>query len=101
MPTWNVRLHNPAQGLDVVVPCRDDQTILDAAEARGLALPYSCRSAACSTCSGKVEAGSVALDDQYILSDGDLAQGYTLLCSARPSSDCTILTHQRDNIETV
>lgn len=101
MPTWNVRLHNPAQGLDVVVPCRDDQPILEAAEARGLALPYSCRSAACGTCAGRVESGKVELEDQYILSEGDVTAGFTLLCSAHPRGDCTILTHQRDNIETV
>ncbi len=101
MPTYQVRLYNPAEGLDTVVPCSHDQSILEAAESRGLALPYSCRSAACSTCAGKVEAGSVVLEEQFILSDGDLEQGFTLLCCARPQADCTILTHQVDVIETV
>lgn len=101
MPTYSIRLHNPEQGLDVTVPCREDQAILDAAEARGLALPYSCRSAACSTCAAKVESGTVHLEEQFILSDGDVENGFTLLCSARPGSDCTILTHQQDVIETV
>jgi ferredoxin len=101
MPTFQIRLHNPAEGIDTVVPCRDDQPILEAAESRGLALPYSCRSAACSTCAGRVESGTVELEEQFILSDGDLEKGYTLLCSAHPRSDCTILTHQREEIETV
>jgi len=101
MPTYQVRLHHPAHGIDVTVPCRDDQPSLEAAEARGLALPYSCRSAACGTCAGKVEAGSVHLEDQYILSEGDLDNGFTLLCSAHPRGDCTIRTHQRDELETV
>jgi ferredoxin len=101
MPSYTIRLHNPGNGLDIVVPCRDDQAILEAAEGRGLALPYSCRSAACGTCAGLVESGTVELDEQFILSDGDVAKGYTLLCSAHPRSDCTILTHQRDEIETV
>ncbi len=101
MATWTVRLHNPAHGLDVTFPCRDDQPILEAAESRGFALPYSCRSAACGQCSGKVESGKVVLEDQYILSDGDVAAGFTLLCSATPASDCTIRTHQHANIETV
>jgi ferredoxin len=101
MPIFQVRLHNPDEGLDTTVPCAADQTILEAAESRGLALPYSCRSAACSTCAGRVESGSVVLDEQFILSEGDLASRFTLLCCARPSSDCTILTHQQDVIETV
>lgn len=101
MATWTIRLYNPAHGLDVTFPCREDQPILDAAEARGLALPYSCRSKACGQCAARVESGRVVLDDQYILSEGDVDGGFTLLCSATPASDCTFLTHQVDNIETV
>lgn len=101
MPTYQVRLYHPAHGIDATVPCRDDQPILEAAEARGLALPYSCRSAACGTCAGRVEAGEVELEDQSILSDGDLANRFTLLCSACPRSDLTIRTHQQDELETV
>lgn len=101
MPTYQVRLYHPQHGIDVTVPCRDDQPILEAAEARGLALPYSCRSAACGTCAGRVEGGEVSLEDQSILSDGDLANRFTLLCSAHPRSDLTIRTHQQDELETV
>lgn len=101
MPTYSIRLKNPETGAEVTVPCRDDQPILEAAEARGVALPYSCRSSACSTCAAKVEVGDVALEEQFILSDGDLENKYTLLCAATPKGDCVILTHQQDNIETV
>jgi ferredoxin len=83
------------------VPCRDDQPILEAAEALGLALPYSCRSAACATCAGRVLEGSVALDEQFILGDTDVEKGFTLLCSALPTSDCRILTHQQHAVEGV
>ncbi len=100
MPTYQIRLHNPARGLDVTIPCQDDQPILEAAEARGLALPYSCRSAACSTCAGRVLSGVVKLDEQFILSEGDVENGYTLLCCATPTGDCTILTHQESEVET-
>ena len=100
MPTYQIRLRLP-DGRECQVPCRDDQPILEAAEARGLALPYSCRSAACATCAGKLVEGSVSLDDQYILGEADLAAGYTLLCSALPRSDCSLLTHQQKNVEGV
>lgn len=101
MPTYQIHLVNPDRGLDVIVPCRDDQPILDAAEAQGLALPYSCRSAACGTCAGKVLKGSVLLEEQFVLGDADLENGYTCLCNALPRADCTILTHQQPNIDGV
>ncbi len=101
MATYRIHLQSPDKSIDVVVPCRDDQPILEAAEAQGLALPYSCRSAACGTCAGRVLSGTVSLEEQYILGDGDLERGFTCLCSAVPTSDCTVLTHQRDQIEGV
>lgn len=101
MSTFTIVFVNPARGLHVEVPCREDQPLLEAAEAKGIALPYSCRSAACATCAGKVLEGSVELEEQFILGDADLAAGFTCLCSAYPRSDCTILTHQQNEIEGV
>jgi ferredoxin len=98
--TYTVRLQTP-DGSTHEVPCDAGEPILEAAERRGLALPYSCRSAACATCAGRVVSGSVHLDDQYILGEGDLTRGYTLLCSACPTSDCTVLTHQQGAVEGV
>lgn len=99
MAVYRIRLQSPDKRIDVEVPCRDDQPILEAAEAQGLALPYSCRSAACATCAGRVVAGSVSLEEQFILGDADLERGFTLLCSAHPTADCTVVTHQQGNVE--
>lgn len=68
------------------------QTVLDAALAAGLVLPYSCRTGTCSTCRGKVVSGDYDAGPApvRILPTSDLAQGYTLLCQARPSSDLVI-----------
>jgi len=70
----------------------EGQTVLDAAMAAGIVLPYSCRNGACSTCKGKVIAGSydAGSSPAQILSPEDLEQGYTLFCQARPSSDLVI-----------
>lgn len=101
MATYRIHLQSPDKSVDVVVPCRDDQPILEAAEAQGLALPYSCRSAACATCAGRLIEGAVTLDEQFILGDSDLENGFTLLCSALPTRDCRVLTHQQKNVEGV
>ncbi|HEY0294284.1 MAG TPA: CDP-6-deoxy-delta-3,4-glucoseen reductase [Bordetella sp.] len=73
-------------------PADADQTVLDAALAAGLVLPYSCRTGACSTCKGKVVCGEVDAGEYpaQILSPEDLAEGYTLFCQAHAQSDLVI-----------
>lgn len=68
------------------------QTILDAALDAGIILPYSCRNGTCSTCRGRVVSGDydAGTAPDRILEASDRAQGYTLLCQARPSSDVVI-----------
>jgi len=69
-----------------------DKSVLDAALAAGIVLPYSCRSGACSTCKAKVVSGSVEAGSSpaQILSADELAAGFTLLCQARATSDLVI-----------
>ncbi|MDS0259651.1 2Fe-2S iron-sulfur cluster-binding protein [Haloarcula sp. S1CR25-12] len=66
-------------------------TVLDAAEAAGLALPFGCRTGACGTCTGRVLAGEVSHDRRpRALKRRHLDDGYVLLCIATPDGDCAV-----------
>lgn len=70
-----------------------DESVLDAALRQGYDFPYSCHSATCGTCMGKVIEGQITYGDDvepYALDEAAQADGYALFCSARPTSDLII-----------
>ena len=73
-------------------PADPDKSVLDAALAAGILLPYSCRSGACSTCKARVVSGSVDAGHSaaQILTPEEIHEGFTLLCQARATSDLVI-----------
>ncbi|WP_147126645.1 2Fe-2S iron-sulfur cluster-binding protein [Shimia ponticola] len=70
-------------GARLTVPITD-QTVLDAAAARGLELPYSCAGGMCSTCRCKVVEGKATMDVNYSLEPWETKAGFVLACQARP-----------------
>lgn len=68
-------------------------TVLEAAEAAGLDLPYSCRAGVCSTCRVKVTRGEVTMRENYALEPWEVEQGYVLCCQALPASAELELTY--------
>lgn len=95
MTNYQVHLLNAEYGIDLVLDCAEDETILDAAENAGLDLPYSCRSGACGTCATQLTSGaSPDQSDQSLLNERQIAEGLVLICSAYATGDCTLTTHQ-------
>jgi CDP-4-dehydro-6-deoxyglucose reductase len=66
-------------------------TILDAATAAGITLPYSCRTGRCGTCKCQVAAGATtALFAETGLESGDFDQGWILSCARTAQSDLVL-----------
>jgi CDP-4-dehydro-6-deoxyglucose reductase len=73
-------------------------TILDAALRSGLALNYGCSNGNCGLCKARVVSGQVqkVRQQDYVLSEAEKQQGYTLLCSHTAVGDLVIEALESD-----
>ncbi len=66
---------------------KDDKTILEIALENDIDAPYSCQGGICSTCLAKITKGTVEMDNNQILTDDEIDDGYILSCQSRPTSN--------------
>lgn len=87
--TYDVWLHYKGKRhqLEVAYPV----SILDAALAKGIELPYSCKSGMCSTCAGKCVQGKIKMSYNEVLTDREVENGKVLLCTAHPLQNGVIV----------
>jgi ferredoxin len=64
--------------------------LLDTLEAQGVSLPYGCKYGGCISCAAKLLSGEVDQRAAVALNPRQIADGYVLLCVARPRGDCTL-----------
>jgi ferredoxin len=66
-------------------------TLLETMRRAGILTPFVCEQGLCGTCMARLVKGKVSLRENHVLSDDDLASGYTLACQGVPSSsECEI-----------
>jgi ring-1,2-phenylacetyl-CoA epoxidase subunit PaaE len=71
---------------------KSDPSILDAAAAAGMDVPYSCKSGVCSTCRAKVLEGQVRMDRNFALDKAEVAAGFVLTCQAHPLTERVVVS---------
>lgn len=62
-------------------------TILQAAQKQGIALPYSCNTGRCATCAAHCRTGAVTMSNNEVLTDKDLQAGLVLTCTGYAAAD--------------
>ena len=67
-------------------------SILDAASAAGLEVPFSCTSGVCGTCRAKCMEGEVRMERNFALDKSEVAAGFVLTCQCRPLTDHVVLS---------
>lgn len=71
---------------------KDQPSILDAASAAGLEVPFSCTSGVCGTCRAKLIEGEVRMERNFALDKGEVAGGFVLTCQAHPTTERVVLS---------
>ena len=71
---------------------KNQPSILDAASAAGLEVPFSCTSGVCGTCRAKCIEGEVRMERNFALDKAEVAAGFVLTCQAHPLTPRVVLS---------
>jgi len=71
---------------------KSDPSILDAAAAAGLEVPFSCKSGVCCTCRAKLLEGQVRMDRNFALEKHEVEAGFVLTCQSHPLTERVVLS---------
>ncbi|KTT19293.1 2Fe-2S iron-sulfur cluster-binding protein [Pseudacidovorax intermedius] len=78
----------------------EGSTLVDAAAAAGVNLPYSCKTGRCSTCKCRLLSGeSRALHEETGLSDDEKAAGWILGCVRTPTTDVVLDVEDLEGVQ--
>jgi len=64
----------------------EGEVILEAAAEAGADVPFSCKGGVCCTCKAKLLEGTVQMEKNFALTDGEVEQGFILTCQSHPTS---------------
>ena len=76
----------------------NNENILDRGEEEGWDLPYACRQGQCVSCAGQIDGDANELiehDNQSMLGESEMSDGYTLTCVAYPRGEFAIETGEQ------
>jgi ring-1,2-phenylacetyl-CoA epoxidase subunit PaaE len=75
------------------VPLPEGMSVIDAARAQGIELPFSCRGGMCCSCRAKLVSGKAEMAVNYSLQPWEMAAGFILTCQLRPLSPRLMLDY--------
>jgi ring-1,2-phenylacetyl-CoA epoxidase subunit PaaE len=70
-------------------------SVVDAALAAGIRVPYACKGGMCCTCRAKLVEGEAVMKVNYSLEAWEMERGFILTCQAAPKSDRIVLDYDQ------
>jgi ferredoxin len=83
-------VHVRLRGASHAVTVAPGKTLLEAALAQGVAMPFSCQMGGCGACKCKSAGGELVMDEPNCLTEDEKARGAVLACVARPLGPSTV-----------
>jgi ring-1,2-phenylacetyl-CoA epoxidase subunit PaaE len=75
------------------VPMPEGVSVIDAARAQGIDLPFSCKGGMCCSCRARLVSGKAEMAVNYSLQPWEIAAGFILTCQAKPLTPRLVLDY--------